>query len=93
MSEETCVNGVSGAVNSSEILMVANTAINIYGWKIGDDLNLKKKNPVDGKLYPHKVNGSSKIGFQDSSFILTTPGTYVIDGNVKGPIFITYEVI
>jgi len=93
MSEQTWVNNISGAVASSEVLLEANTAINIYGWTVGDDLTLKKKNPINNKLYVHKVNGSAKIGVTDSSILLITPGTYKIEGAAKGPIFITYETI
>lgn len=92
MAETTWVNGVTGSILSTEILHAANTAINVYGYTVGDDLTIQKKGP-NGKFYPHKMKGDSKIGGINSSAIILTPGTYRIIGNSKNALYITYEVI
>ena len=45
MAETTWVDGVNGAVASSEVLMTANTVINIYSVSQNDVLRLQKKGP------------------------------------------------
>jgi len=92
MAETTWVDGVNGAVASSEVLMTANTVINIYSVSQNDVLRLQKKGP-DAALYPHVIDGSPRIGNTNSSFILLTPGTYKIVGTTTSPIYITYEAL
>jgi hypothetical protein len=92
MSETPWVDNVTGNVFSSEILLPSNTAVNIYGHSIGSELHLEKKGP-DDKFYGHKINSSSRIGNNDSSFIIIAPGTYRIVGIVGKPIYITYEIL
>jgi len=92
MAETPWVNGVVGDIDSSEILHAANTAVNVYGYSVGDILTLQKKAP-DSKFYPHKVSGSAVIGARDSSFIILTPGIYRIVGVSKKLVHITWEAI
>jgi len=92
MSETTWVDGVNGTVASTEVLMTANTAINIYSVSQNDKLYLQKKGP-DTVMYPHVVDGSPRIGNTNSSFILLTPGTYKVVGTTTSPVYITYEAL
>lgn len=92
MAETTWVNGITGSIESTEILHAANTAINTYGYSKGDELTIQKKGP-DAKFYVHTMDGSASIGGRNSSVILLTPGTYRIVGVSKNPLYVTYEVI
>jgi len=92
MSETTWIDGVAGAVESTAVLMTANTVINLYSVTHEDILRLLKQGP-DSTYYPHVVDGTPRIGNINSSFILLTPGTYKIVGTSASPVYVTYEAL